>query len=198
MIRPAEGELAWSVHMGSMKIAGYMQLKPEHIAYDEQSRTVGLTKDARGWQRTVFPTAAAAAEAPAEQGTAVYAVSADLPNDSTFEVRGAMDQNDGSGGTYTAGYFADYASAFKAAEGLGVQGHRGQVLIKMGVDRIYTSYEEWAAEFDRDAARKAARSSNHVSIREVVDLDPSDGAALGTADPEYALWLRLNEKFGSK
>ena len=53
-----------SAHMVAMKITGYMQLKPEHIDYDEQTRTVRLTKAARGWQHTVYPTAEMAAVAP--------------------------------------------------------------------------------------------------------------------------------------
>jgi hypothetical protein len=184
--------------MGFMKITGYMQLKPEHIAYDEQTRTVRLTKEARGWQHTVFPTADEAARWAADAGTEVYAVTAELPNDSTFEVRGDIDQTEGRGGLYTAGYFADYASAFRAAEGLGVQGTCGQVLIKAGMDRIYTSYDEWKAEFSPAAARTAPRPSERLSIREVVELAPTDESALQTADPEYALWLRLNQKFGAK
>jgi hypothetical protein len=31
-----------------MKITGYIQLKPEHIVYDQATRTVRLAKDTRG------------------------------------------------------------------------------------------------------------------------------------------------------
>ena len=183
--------------MMPMKITGYMHLTPEHIDYDQQTRTVRLAKDARSWQRTVYPTAEMAAKDPFA-GTQVYAVTAELPNDSLFEVRGDIDQTEGRGGAYTAGYFADYASAFKAAEGLGVQGSRGQVLIKTGIDRIYTSYEDWQEEFNLAAARKAPRATERISIRDIVELAATDETALGVADPEYALWLKLNEKFGAK
>lgn len=183
--------------MSRMKITGYMQLTTDHIDYDQQTRTVRLTKAARDWSKTVYPTAELAAER-LMAGAQIYAVTAELPNDSVFEVRGDIDQSEGRGGRYTAGYFADYASAFRAADGLGVQGTRGEVLIKTGIDRIYTSYEDWQEEFNLAAARNAPRASERISIREIVELAPTDETALGAADPEYALWLKLNEKFGTR
>lgn len=180
-----------------MKITGYMRLKPEHIDYDQEKRTVRLAKDARGWGHLVYPTAELAAARPL-QGAQVYAVQAEVPNDSVFEVRGDIDMTEGRGGTYVAGIFANYADAFRASEGLAAQGQRGYIQLKLGIEKIYTSYEDWKSDFSEREARKAPRGPERTDLHTIVELAPDDAAALGTADPEYALWLKLNEKFGAK
>lgn len=182
--------------MGNMKITGYMRLKSEHIAYDQEKRTVRLSKEAHGWGHLVYPTLELA-EANLGKGQQAYTVQAEVPDDTLFEVRGDIDMTEGRGGTYVAGFFADYADAFRAAEGLGAQGQRGYLQLKLGIERIYTSYADWRAEFDEGKARKAPQTERK-DLLSIVDLAPDDAAALGAADPEYALWLKLNEKFGPK
>lgn len=188
---------SWPHTCRPMKITGYMQLKPEHIAYDEQTRTVRLAKAARGWNFDIYPTEELAAAA-AYKGSAVYTVEAEVPDHSVFEALGDIDQTEGRLGVYCAGRFADYETAFRAATGLGVQGRRGPVEIKPPATRVYDTAEDWKADFDVQAARKIPRNGERILLSEVVELAPTDETAIGAADPEYALWLRLNQKFGEK
>lgn len=183
--------------MAGMKITGYMLLTPDLIAYDPEERTVHLAKEARFYGRMVFPTFELAAT-PTARGEQIYAVQAEVPNDTVFEVRGDIDMSEGRGGTYIAGIFANYGDAFLAAEGLGAQGRRGYLNLKLGIERIYTSYADWKKEFNPAEARNAPQGNERTDLLSIVDLAPRDAAALGAADPEYAVWLRLNEKFGKK
>lgn len=180
--------------MGSMKIIGYMNLTPDQIELDTAKGTVGLAESGRGWQEEVYPSVEAAAqEAGADRHT--YKVTAEVPDGSVFEVRGDIDQAEGRRGLYTAGYFDNFAAAFEASKGLGVMGRRGEVTILPAPMNVFSTVEEWKAE----TALRPARDSDparRTELRAIVQLAPHDPKALGAADPEYAIWIKLNAKYG--
>ena len=179
--------------MVRMKIIAYMNLQPKHIHLDLAKGAVSLDSSARNWDMDVYPSVGTAAKA-LHKDAATYAVAAELPDGSVFEVRGEIDQTEGRLGGYVAGRFDNFPAAYEASEGLGVMGRRGDVLVRPAPVSVFSSVEEWKAAFDRDKAREA-KTNDSFNLRAVVELAPDDGQALGAADPEYAIWLKLNEKY---
>jgi hypothetical protein len=177
-----------------MKITAYMNLQPSHIHLDLATGTVKLDGSARSWQMDVYPSVQAAAEA-LHEGYSSYAVTAELPDGSVFEIRGERDQTEGKLGGYIAGVFDNFPAAYAAAAGLGVMGRRGEVLVRTAPVNVFSTVEDWKARFDLDAARAAKPADSTTLLRGIVELAADDAQALGAADPEYAVWLKLNEKF---
>lgn len=182
--------------MVAMKITAYMNLHPQHIHLDLTAGTVSLDGSARSWDMDVYPSVEAAAAARHSEGSSTYAVTAEIPDGSVFEVHGEKDQTEGRLGSYVAGVFDNYPAAYEAAAGLGVMGRRGDVLVRLAPASVFSSVEEWKHAFDRDTCK--AVSSSPFNLRAVVELAADDGQARGAANPEYAIWAKLNEKFGPK
>jgi hypothetical protein len=177
-----------------MKITAYMNLLPRHIHLDLASRTVSLDKSARNWDMGVYPSKEVAA-ATLGKDWDTYAVTADFPDGTVFAVRGELDQTEGKLGGYLAGLFDNYPAAYAAAEGLGVMGRRGDISVRPAPVNVFSDVAAWKVAFDYDQARKDSGSGAHY-LRDFVELAGDDAAAMGTADPEFAVWLKLNEKYG--
>jgi hypothetical protein len=181
-----------------MKITAYMNLQPRHILLDLATGTVSLGSSARNWNMDVYPTKEAAAAAlSGAKDWDTYAVTADLSDGTVFTVRGDKDQTEGKLGWYVAGVFDNFPAAFAAAEGLGVMGRRGDIAVRPGPVNIFSTVEDWKARFDLSAAR-ASSPVDSVNLRQIVELAADDAQALGTADPERAIWMKLNEKYAPK
>lgn len=183
--------------MVPMNITAYMNLQPKHIDLDFTTSTVRLDRSARNWDMDVYPSIEVAATAMNSDVATAYTVTAEIPDGSVFEVRGEIDQTEGKLGGYIAGLFDNFPAAYAAAAGLGVMGRRGDVLVRTAPVNVFSSVEEWSSTFDRGAARTASSSAS-FNLRSVVELAADDAQALGAADPEYAVWLKLNEKFAPK
>lgn len=180
--------------MGPMKITAYMNLRPQHIHLDLATGIVSLDASARNWSMEVYPSIEAAAEVLNKELAATYAVTAELPDGSVFEIRGERDQTEGKLGGYIAGVFDNFPAAYEAAARLGVMGRRGEVLVRTAPVNIFSTAEEWRTGFDLAAAAKA-KPMDSTTLRSFVELAVDDTQAIGAADPEYAIWLKLNEKF---
>lgn len=179
-----------------MKIIAYMNLQPRHIHLDLATGVVSLDSSARNWDMAVYPSKEdAVATLNDEWGT--YAVTADLPDGTVFAVRGELDQTEGKLGGYLAGFFDNYPAAYAAAEGLGVMGRRGDISVRLAPVNVYSDVAAWKAAFNFDEARKDSGSGT-LYLRNVVELAGDDASALSAADPKFAIWLKLNEKYGSK
>lgn len=89
-----------SAHIRPMKIAGYLNLRPEDIEYDADTCTVRLADSARRWGHTVYPIHADAA-AGQGSGTETYEVQALVPDGILFEVSADTDQTEGRGGAWS-------------------------------------------------------------------------------------------------
>lgn len=187
---------AGAAHMVPMKITAYMNLLPKHIHFDLTTGTVALDDSARSWDMDIYPSAEIAAQHPYKDAE-TYTVTAELPDGSVFEVRGEKDQTEGRLGAYIPGVFDSFPVAYAAAAGLGVQGRRGEVLVRPAPERVFSTVEEWKSAFDRDAAR-ATKPNNSFKLKSVAKLAADDARAVGAADPEYAIWKKLNEKFAPK
>lgn len=187
---------AGAAHMVLMKITAYMNLQPQHIHLDLTSGTVALDDSARSWDMDVYPSAETAAQ-HLYKDAETYTVTAEIPDGSVFEVRGEKDQTEGKLGGYIAGLFDTFPVAYAAAAGLGVMGRRGDVLVRPAPANVFSTVEDWKSAFDRDAAR-ATKPNNSFSLKSVAELADDDARAVGAADPEYAIWQKLNEKYAPK
>lgn len=185
-----------AAHMVAMKITAYMNLNPQHIHLDLTTGAVSMDGSARRWDMDVYPSVEAAAAARHSEESSTYTVTTDIPDGSVFEVRGEKDQTEGRLGSYVAGLFDNYPAAYEAAAGLGVMGRRGDVFVRLAPASVFSSAEEWKRTFDRDTCKTF--SSSPFNLRTVVELAADDGQARGAANPEYAVWVKLNEKFGPK
>jgi len=179
-----------------MKITAYMNLLPRHIHLDLTTRSVCLDASGRGWNMGVYPDKESAA-AVISKDEASYAVTAELPEGTVFEVRGSIDQTEGRGGSYVAGLFDNFPAAHAAAKGLGVMGRPGDITVLPAPVNVFGDVDSWRAAFDRSAARKTTTSGT-TSLLSILELAGDDAAALGAADPEFAIWLKLNDKFAPK
>lgn len=179
-----------AAHISGMEITGYMNLTPQDIIFDHATRAAALGPDARGCLGEVYPDAETA-EFSRVKGAATYAVTAEVANGSVFEVRADIDRTEGKLGTYVAGLFSNYSAAFEAAGGLGVYGRRGMITVMPEPLQVFDSIADWQAQ--RPTAQMVKRAG--TDLRQLVNLRAGDAAALEAADPEYALFLKLREKF---
>lgn len=155
--------------MTSMRITAFMNLSPEHVFFDERQGVLRLTKKAFAASVTVYPTAeqAAANESP---DTTSYTVTADFDVDTVFEVLGRLDGVGHTFGTYTAGFFWNYADAFEASAGLGACGGRGEILVRPEIKEIFDDVASWKATFDIDTVASGPRSQDRIQMRSFVDI----------------------------
>lgn len=179
-----------------MKIIAYMNLLPRHIHLDLTTRAVCLDASARGWNMGVFPDEESAAAALSKD-EASYAVTAELPDGSVFEVRGSVDQTEGRGGSYVAGLFDNLPAAHAATNGLGAQGQPGSITVLPAPVNVFSDVGNWREAFDLSQARKVT-TAGPGSLISIVELAADDARAIGAADPEFAIWLKLNEKFAPR
>lgn len=152
-----------------MRITAYMNLSPEHVFFDERQGAICLTRKAFGASVPVYPTAelAVANESP---GTTRYTVKADFDDSTVFEVLGRLDSVGHTFGTYTAGFFWNYADAFEASAGLGAGGGRGEILVRPDITEIFDDFASWKARFNIDTVASGPRSQDRIQVRSFVDI----------------------------
>lgn len=152
-----------------MRITAFMNLSPEHVFFDERQGALALTRKAFSASLSVYPTVelAAAEELP---DTTRYNVRADFDDSTVFEVLGPLKGTGQRFGTYTAGFFWDYADAFEAAAGLGTNGGRGEILVRPEITEIFDDVASWKARFNIDAVASGPRSQDRIQMRSFVDI----------------------------
>ncbi|HEX9085894.1 MAG TPA: hypothetical protein VF867_00020 [Arthrobacter sp.] len=158
-----------AVHMMAMKITAYMNLSPEHVFFDERKGALSLTRKAFAASVPVYPTAEMAAANESPDATR-YTVKADFDDSTVFEVLGLLEGVGKTFGTYTAGFFWDYADAFEASAGLGAGGGRGEILVRPEITEIFDDVASWKARFNIDTVASGPRSQDRIQMRRFVDI----------------------------
>lgn len=163
--------------MKFMIITGYMNLAPDDVSAERLSPADGvlrLTKLGHSFRPSVYPTRELAGS-EAAPGTDIYTVSMDIDAETVFEVLGVLPGAGRRYGTYTAGFFWEYADAFAAAAGLGLGGSRGDILIRPEITEIFSDLASWKARFNIATVSAGPASQDRAHPRNVAVIVAGPG-----------------------
>ncbi|MHA7274885.1 hypothetical protein ACX80Z_15860 [Arthrobacter sp. TMT4-20] len=174
-----------------MKFRSFVNLSPEQLLHIPEAHRVTIDPSVDRTTLILYPTIRLAQESLKKRSTAAsYLVSTQLGEDSFFEAIGSVEPADGSPVEYVAGLFYSYSDAFKASHGISSLYKDGRV-VAVPRQRPYDSYMKWSLDFNMPSA--VPSEVTKVDLRFAVELD--DPSALVAADPQYAEFLRLKEKY---
>lgn len=155
--------------MVTMKITAYMNLAHDLVSDGDRPGTLRLNGKGHAAYPLAYPALAMAAE-EARPGETTYVVEADIEDSTIFEVLGRVEALGKKYGTFTAGFFWDYADAFEAAAGLGPGGKRGNILVRPEVTEIFDDVASWKSQFSLDTVPMGPWSQDRVNLHTIVDV----------------------------
>jgi hypothetical protein len=119
----------------------WVNLFPEHLVIDEDTRILTISKLARNEHLVVLPDKRKALRAR-QKGQSTHRVRAEIPNGTSFEVVGRIG-DPGDSFPYRVGLFASYDLAFEVAGAVNINGARGVIRLVFDYEPVHRTIEEY-------------------------------------------------------